>query len=179
MAFALPLVPLLAGGSTLAIGMTAASTVLGVMANNSANKANQAQAAAQQNELARQAGEEKRISAGERSDRVRQADKEFASFLAVSASTGGALGTVNVFRGAQEIGFLEGIDLARIDANSKARLGRIGADSASVGRRARSSAKNTLFSNIGTIAGGIGSGLSIRSQTEARNVQKELARNKT
>ena len=157
------------------VGMAAVGTGIKLAANASAKRAADSAAAAQQAELQRQANEEGRIATEEKSDRAREADKEFASFLATSASQGGALGTVNAFRGAQEIGFIEGIDLARISANSRGRLGRISASSASVARGARRTAATSRINQFATLVAGGGAALSIKARANALETQKTLA----
>src|SRR5690606_22709142 len=67
-------------------------------------------------ELDRQRKQESLIAQEKKADRVREADQKTASMVAALADVGGA-GTVNESRFAEEIGFLEGLDLARIEGN--------------------------------------------------------------
>ncbi len=157
------------------IGMAVVGTGMKIMASNAAKRAADASASAQQAELQRQANEENRIAQEEKSDRVRAADIEFASFLATSASQGGALGSVNAFRGAQEIGFIEGIDLARISANRKGRLGSIQASSESVARGARRAAATSRVNNFATLVGGAGQAFSIKARGDLLATQRTIA----
>lgn len=166
---------LASAGPILQIGVAALGVASNVIATSAANSAAQQQAQAQQAELARQSKEENRIANEERSDRAREADKEFASFLARGASTGGALGTISMTRGAQEIGFIEGIDLARIEGNRVARQGAIGARSATVARGARRAAKTSRVNQFANLVGGAGQVLSIKTAADARKVQRTIA----
>ena len=84
-----------------------------------------AQAANQANleiaELNRQRAEENLIAAEKKSERVREADRLNASNIAALADNGGA-GGANEARIVGEVGFYEGIDLARIEGSRRRKV---------------------------------------------------------
>lgn len=130
---------------------------LGVMSAGSAANAAEQQAEAQVAELERQKEEERLNARSQRSDRAREADKHFASMITAMAETGGA-GTGNVGRFAGEIGFVSGVDQARITGNSMARVSSLTSKQAAAraeARNAKTRAAGNMFSSILTAAGGI------------------------
>lgn len=78
-------------------------------------------------ELERQRGEVQKQARAEKSDRAREADKQFASMVASMADNGGA-GTQNESRFGAEIGYYEGIDLARVESNRKNQIASLHAE---------------------------------------------------
>jgi hypothetical protein len=81
----------------------------------SAEKAATAQNALAQEELTRQQGEANKKAQQEKSDRIRRADQEL-SLMRLAQSDAGA-GWFSVARQVSDLGFVEGQDLSRIEAN--------------------------------------------------------------
>jgi hypothetical protein len=81
-------------------------------------------AEAQIEEYERQAEETRRMAQEDKSERSREADREFAA-LQVSSVDAGGLGTVNLLRLAGDIGGQEGYDLAKIRRNEKNAMGSL------------------------------------------------------
>lgn len=112
-------------GTTFFLIFSLATKFIGMIAQNSAlNK--QSKAAAEQarrdnEELDRQREEATEIAQEKKSDRVREADRETASMVAMLADVGGG-GTLNESRFAGEVGFNSGVDLARIEGNRQREL---------------------------------------------------------
>lgn len=100
------------------LAVSAFQAVTEISSANDAEKAAAAQANAEIQELGRQQEEQNRISQEQRSDRVRAADQQFASLTASLSESGGA-GTSNEDRLGQEVDFLAGLDLARIEGNRR------------------------------------------------------------
>jgi len=105
--------------------LTIASLALKAFQTISQNSAldDQSQLAADQSdaevvELQRQRDERNVQAQEQKADRVREADKQFASMITSLADNGGA-GTQNQSRFAGEIGGFEGIDLARTESNRR------------------------------------------------------------
>ena len=104
------------------IALTGGFKLAGMMEQNEALD-DEAQAAADQadleiQELDRQRRQASAIAQERKADRVITADRQFASMIAAMADNGGH-GTQNEARFGAEIGFYEGLDLARIEGNRK------------------------------------------------------------
>lgn len=76
------------------------------------------QSLAEQKELVRQQEEENLRAAEEKSDRVREADKEFAAAVATMEAVGGA-GSMNEGRFTREVAGTAALDLSRLEGNRK------------------------------------------------------------
>ena len=128
-------------------------------------------------EFNRQQDEADLIAAEKKSDRVRQADKEIASITA-SLSEVGALGTVNELRAVGEQGFLEGLDIARIEGNRRREVASLQAAKRASATGARSSA---AVGKIKSKAAGIrflGSGLNIVADAQFKQKQLDILKDK-
>jgi hypothetical protein len=88
----------------------------------SAAAAQQAQFAYQ--ELDRQAGQVNQVAAEKKGDRARAADQEMSSLRAIMAEKGG-LQTSTYESLVNQVGYVEGMDLSRIDTNAKNELDSI------------------------------------------------------
>ena len=103
--------------------LSVVSLAMGAMATSAQNKAleAQSQAAARQaegeiREFDRQRDFANKKSAADKSARVREADRDHASMLVGMADMGGE-GTTNEARLSSEVGFYEGLDIARLEGN--------------------------------------------------------------
>lgn len=86
-------------------------------------------------EYERQKVEATRQAQEQKSERAREADRKMGMMLAVMADNG-AEGTSTVSRYAGEIGFLEGLDIARIEGNRRRELAALGSKQYASGVRA-------------------------------------------
>lgn len=105
-------------------GMQLLGGISQTMASQAAEEAAADAAEAQIQEYERQAEETRRMAQEDRSDRAKEADREFAA-LQVAAAEGGGLGTINMLRLTGEIGADEGTDIARITKNEHQALGSL------------------------------------------------------
>jgi len=106
-----------AGGMGAAqVGMSAVQAGAAMSAADAKGNAAMQQSTLEWQELQRRKLEATDNARSEKSDRAREADKAMGRMLAVMADNGGS-GTSNESRYVGEIGFLEGIDLARIEGN--------------------------------------------------------------
>lgn len=147
----------------------------------------QAEAAAQTAQLAieeqtRQQAEQNRISAEEKGDRARQADAELATLRVIAGERGG-LQTNTYMRQVQELGFFEGLDLSRIEANRRAKIAAMQANK----EAARQGAVNSIIEAenvqqsalIGATLNALGSGLQIGADSYAQRRYEDILRNRT
>jgi len=119
----------MAATSTILLGaglaLSAAATGYSMSAANSQAKAQNSiiQENARQNiaELTRQQQEVAQIAAEKKGDRARIADRETSNLRAIMAEKGG-LQTANYDSLIGQIGYYEGMDFGRIDANAKATI---------------------------------------------------------
>lgn len=151
---AVALVPML-----IMAAMTAVTSFVSAgMASKAAN--DQAAAAAESAQLAideqtRQQREQNRVSDEEKGDRARQADAELATMQVISGERGG-LQTNTYARQTFELGYVEGADLSRIEANRKARIDAMQASKVA----ARQGAVNSIIEAKNTkTAAYVGAGL--------------------
>jgi len=170
------------------IGMTIASasaqsraTNAAIAASNAATQASWDAAAAAIAENERQAEEVRRMAMDDRSDRVREADKEFAA-LTVAAVEGGGLGTINLARLSQQVGAYEGRDLERLYRSEVNELGALMSASQAQQKRHQAYSAQQQFhrqqlkaEKRATMFGAIGSGLAIAGQTAAKITQARQA----
>lgn len=109
------------GSTQMAVAQVGMSLLQGIGAMKQA-KATSAAATEQSQqewqEFHRQKQEATDAARAKKSDRAAEADKLMGQMLAVMADNGGA-GTSNESRFAGEIGFLEGLDIARIEGNRR------------------------------------------------------------
>ncbi len=112
-------------GDPLSIGFFVASLALDAIATSSQNDALAAeseaaarQAEAEIEELDRQREFVDEEAATQKSARVRQADKDDATMQVGLVIMGGA-GSVNEARLSQEVGYYEGLDIARLEGNRR------------------------------------------------------------
>ncbi len=144
-------------GANTKILLQAVQGIMGVVAAQSEASAAAELADSQVKELERQKEEEALNARSKRSDRAREADKQMGEMIAAMADGGGA-GTGNVGRFAGEIGFLEGIDKARIKGNSISRIASLSSRQSQARSRAENAqtrASGSMFSAILSAAGGI------------------------
>ncbi len=113
-------------------------------------------------ELTRQQGEEARIAGQRRDRRSIQADEEAASMTVAMAESGGA-GTLNALALAGEIGYMEGLDLAAINATAASKIASLQAQKTMSGmrmqatqRRAQTRAGRATINFFGGVAGAAG-----------------------
>ena len=138
----------------------------------------QLQSQAEVEELSRQQGEIDRNTAEKKSDRVREADKQFASMIVSMGEMGGA-GTVNEARFAVEIAANQGLDLARIESNRRADIRSVEASKAASKSRATTAASSGAIQKKASDIRFLGSGLSIATTTVERTRKAEAAKRKT
>ncbi len=112
-------------GTALLVGGALLSLVSAVGTARAENEAAQAsidsqaaQTALEVEELGRQQDAANEIAQEDKSDAVREADAQFASMIVALADGGGA-GSINQARSAVEIGFTEGVNVARIEGNRR------------------------------------------------------------
>lgn len=129
-------------------------------------------------EFDRQQDEVEAIAAEKKSDRVRAADKEIGSIVA-SLSEVGALGTVNELRFVQEAGFLEGLDVARIESNRRREVAGLEASKEAAAGGARASIGLAKTRTQAAAIQFLGSGLSIGADAFQKKQQLKLAKDKT
>jgi hypothetical protein len=103
----------------IGIGLTVAQGIAGAAQAASAAKIQSAAIAAnrdaQMQELTIQQQQAREDAEREKGDRAREADREIAALRVIAGETGG-LGA-NFNQGVQEIGYYEGLDIARIESN--------------------------------------------------------------
>lgn len=171
------------------IGMTIAGASAQASASNAAIAASHAAQQASYNaavaaiaENERQAEEVRRMTLDDRSDRVREADREFAA-LTVAAIEGGGLGTINLARLSQQLGAFEGRDLDRMYRTEKSELGALLAASKAQQARHQGYAAQAHFQRqqikaerSASMIGAFGSGLSIAGGTAAKVYQQRTSR---
>ena len=158
--------------TAIILGVSAAVSIAGTV---SAANAQIDAADAQGEELTRQQEETNLISQEQRSDRARQASKDFASMTVAMAESGGAAGQ-NEQRFGGEIQYLNGLDLARIEGNRRNQVAALQADKRSVragGAAARTSAGFGIVSGTLDI---LGSGSTLVSQSQAQKAAEDLAK---
>jgi len=157
----------------ISLGLKVGQTVIQnkALADSSEAAINQSEAEIQ--EFDRQREEQDAVAAENKSDRVREADKQFASMITALADNGGS-GTAAEARFAGEIGFHEGLDLARIEGNrtrgDEALKSRQGASKNRAVDFARGNRRKAVSNLIDLAASGAGTGTSIqgnRQRTEA------------
>ncbi len=144
-------------GADTKILLQAVQGIMGVIAAGQQSSAAQEVAEREVEELERQKEEEELNERAKRSDRAREADREFATMIVSMADNGGA-GTGNALRFAGEIGFISGIDLARISGNSIGRRAAMTAKQQAATARAdniSSASAGSAFSALLSTAGGI------------------------
>lgn len=168
---------------TIGLGViTMALTVAqGAAAASAAEDQAQAQAdlaANQMRELTRQQERTVEVSRESASDRVRAADQEFATVTA-SMAEAGALGTTNFQRIAQEVGFNEGLDLARISANTEGDLEALQSEKRAASEGVRSAARKAEAAGTRNQLSVVGSGLQIAGGLNQKRVEREVARGRT
>jgi hypothetical protein len=164
--------------------MSAIGTMQQVSAANKANKLAARQAEDQRDaeiaELQRQREERNLIADEEKSDRVREADAQFASMVTSMAETGGA-GTQNEYRFAAAIGGSEGLDLARIESNRQSSSETLASSQRASDARARD---RITEGNLKTRAGNtariinlagdaVSTGLSIRQYEDRKKMTEQ------
>ena len=168
-------------GANTQIILQALQGVLGVAGALSSANAAQELADREVQELERQKEEEARNARSKRSDRAREADRATGSMIAAMADNGGA-GTANASAFAGEIGFMAGVDAARITGNSMSLIAALTAQQAASRARAANAstrASGALFSAIIGTAGGISTTLSTqRARMSAQSRQKQTAKKK-
>lgn len=108
------------GASIILMGVSLAMSAMATSAQNNAledaNRAAGEQADLEIKELNRQREFVDEEAALQKSARVREADRTHASMLVGMADMGGS-GTANAERLSQEVGYYEGVDIARLEGN--------------------------------------------------------------
>ncbi len=108
-------------GQAMLVAQIAMAAMQAKAAQDSANAQSQAATQNAQQEWKEYHRQQQEVTAeaqGEKAERARQADKLVGQMMAVMADNGGA-GTSNEAAFAGEIGFLEGLDVARIEGNRR------------------------------------------------------------
>ena len=175
------------GFEILAIASLAMKTLGTIQQNKAAGEATRlaneqanAQADAEIAEFDRQREETNRIAAEDKSERVIEADKQFASMIVSMIESGGA-GTSNEGRFAGEIGGYEGIDLAKIESNRRGdietlRSRQSGSDTrrrdSITERNAKLKAGNTSRA-INLASEAVGTGMSIRGHRQRQEMVEQ------
>ncbi len=157
-------------GADTKILLQAVQGIMGVISASQQSNAAQDVAEREAAELERQKDEEKINERSKRSDRAREADRQFATMLVSMADNGGA-GTGNAARFAGEIGFVSGIDLARISGNSISKRAALSAKQDASRARAdniSSAATGSAFAALLTAAGGITGTIATRRERERK-----------
>ncbi len=112
----------LAIASVASVAVAAAGTVMQIQQSKSAAKAAgraaEANFNAQNAELTRQQNETNRLAAQDKSDVVRRADAELGTLRVAGAEAGAS--NSSFLRMVNELGYVEGTDLSRIEGNRKA-----------------------------------------------------------
>ncbi len=164
----------------MGIGLMAAQIGMSIMA--AAQKAKAAQATSRAiheaeqlrvTELARQQGLVNIQAQEQRSDRVRAADVEFASAMVGLAETGA--GGTTTSRYASQVGFEEGIDLARIEANREEQIQGLVSEQEAADRRARNAASVASSARRAALFELAGAGLSIAASQKGAAQQRATA----
>jgi hypothetical protein len=156
------------------IALQALQGVMGASAAASEGQAAQELADDQVAELERQKEEERLTARSKKSDRAREADRKFASMIASMADNGGA-GTGNASAFAGEIGFISGVDQARISGNSISKIAGLSAQQNAARAKARNAstrASGNMFSSLLSAAGGI-AGTVAKEQERKRQQKKQ------
>lgn len=130
------------------VGMSAINAGASMKAAHATGKAATARSAIEWQEYHRQKLETTAQAQGDKSARARQADKDMGMLLAVMADNGAA-GTLNESAFAGEIGFLEGLDITKIEGNRKRKIEALSSAQTASGWRALN-----IISGAGTKAQG-------------------------
>lgn len=146
--------PFLQMGLQIAGAMSARSA-----SNNMLSQARNS-AQAQIDEYARQAEEARTEAQEDRSDRAREADREFGALHAALAD-GGGLGTVNLLRLVTEVGAAEGRDFDRITRMEKNRVASLKAGAVATKQEYEAKAQQVKAENRANLIGVLGSGVRI------------------
>lgn len=164
----------------IAIGTAVVSAVTGFASISAARRQADTQAAAaeqqaklQYQEINRQQGEVNRIAQEQESDRIRKARQELGTLRVVSGERGVSGNTFNAL--ATELGYVEGLDLSRIESN---RANNIQAGEAQK-KATQQGALNTVdiaanqakVATMSGVAGIVGSGLQIAGGVYQHNAQ--------
>ena len=163
-------------GASAMIFLQIAQGVMGVMGAAQQGQAAGQQADAEVRELERQKEEEALNARAKRSDRAREADKQMGAMIAAMADNGGA-GTGNASQFAGEIGFMAGVDKARITGNSVSRINSLSSKQTAAkarGDNAATTAAGNMFSSILSAAGGISTTIS-KKNARASAIKKQKA----
>jgi hypothetical protein len=162
------------------IGIQAFQALLGASSAMSAGSAATEQANREVAEYERQKEEERLNARSEKSDRARQADRETASMIAAMADSGG-LGTTSS-RFAGSIGFIAGVDMARIEGNSISRINALSSRQVAAQQKAanaRTRATGAAFSSLLTGAGNVlGTVADQREKQRQQEQQKQTGTSK-
>lgn len=154
------------------IGVAAAGALATASAaQRQAAAAGQREAAVAQ-EARRQAGVVGRQAQEQKSDRVRQANRDFASAMVGLADS--SAGSITASRFATQIGFEEGIDLARIDANASEEIGALQSNINAAAQRARNARSIASATTTSALLGAAGSGLQIAGDERRRSLEREI-----
>jgi hypothetical protein len=135
-------------------------------AANSQAKAQIAESTRQQTEVNKQANQQK-------GDRARQADEQLGT-LRVLAGERGQGGTSTYFRQTLDLGYTEGLDLSRIEANRQAKVDSLQADKKNAASQAKSTSNNAFIcAGLSTV----GAGLQIGGQMYQQQTIEDAYRN--
>jgi len=130
-------------------------------------------------ELGRQQEEINRISSEQKSDRVRQAEREIGMLRVIAAEQGEGPG---LFRQLQELAYFEGKDLSRLEGNRKAQVDSAQSSKVAV-KQGAVNEMNQIRNQARTakiMAGldAIGAGVQIMSDRAATSKVQEASKNK-
>lgn len=172
------------------LGLAAANLLLGAKATRDTNKAaekaaesNQAAAnatyAAAIRDLSRQSQEAIELGNEEKSDLIRQVDREMSTMRVAAVESGASVGMTERF--ATEIGFTEGLGLSRIDANTTRFLRSVdsAAERAGVDRdfAISTNANNLVAARRATNMNFLGSSLATVGSLYGKYAAQQVARN--
>lgn len=170
--------PVTVGLGILTLATTVAGTAASASAAEDQAEAQARVAAEQMREITRQQDRRVEVAQETGADRSRQADKEFATITA-SMAEAGALGTTNYYRMAQEAGFNEGLDLARIASNRDEDIQSLQSEKRVASEGAAGAARQAEAVGTRNTISTIGSGLQIAGSTYGQHVDREIQRGRT
>ncbi len=129
-----------------------------------------------QKELTRQQKEVNRQAAEEKSDRVRKADRQFASAIVALEAAGGA-GSQTEERFGTEIAGNAGLDLARIEGNRRRAVSSLQAEKRAVRKKARGAIQRSQAEFLSSALSFGAQEFQRQEDAKAREEELERARN--
>lgn len=159
-------------GTTAMLALTGAQVGLSLLGSLQQQDAAMEQARAQQDEFVRQQNEVDRQAAEERSDIAREADKRAAAAIAAMEAIGGA-GSINDARVQAEIAGIKAIDLSRLEGNRMRKVASLDASIQTARSKARATIAGAKGGFLSSALKGAGTALSIQADADQREFERK------